>query len=106
MLLVIHATIAGCNQQPPSNQPGGGDTTTTEGAGDPIVEPAPTGPYTPADPAPIDAVPAERLQPTDFTYQGAFRLPDDFNWGARGLSFYPNGAGGAGSLLVTGFELL
>jgi hypothetical protein len=50
--------------------------------------------------------PAERLQVTDFTYQGAFRLPEDFTWGARGLSFYPDGDGGAGSLLVTGFELL
>lgn len=49
---------------------------------------------------------AERLQPADFTYQGAFRLPDEFNWGARGLTFNPNGDGGSGSLLVTGFELL
>jgi hypothetical protein len=52
------------------------------------------------------SVPAERLQPADFTYQGAFRLPADFNWGARGISFYSPGNGGAGSLLVTGFELL
>jgi hypothetical protein len=50
--------------------------------------------------------PAERLQPDDFTYEGAFRLPEDFNWGARGLSFYPDGDGGTGSLLVTGFEAL
>ncbi len=49
---------------------------------------------------------AERLQPADLTYVGAFRLPENFNWGARGLSFYPNGSGGTGSLLVTGFELL
>ncbi|MBN1491213.1 MAG: hypothetical protein JXA69_14975, partial [Phycisphaerae bacterium] len=49
---------------------------------------------------------AERLQPADFTYVGAFRLPDEFNWGARGLAYYPDGDGGAGSLLVTGFELL
>lgn len=52
------------------------------------------------------SVPTERLQTTDLTYQGAFRLPADFNWGARGLSFYPAGHGGAGSLLVTGFELI
>lgn len=45
----------------------------------------------------------ERVQPSDFIYQGAFLLPDEFNWGARGLSFYPK-TGGAGSLLVTGFE--
>ena len=52
------------------------------------------------------SAPAERLQPTDFTYEGAFRLPADFNWGARGLSYYPIGDSGAGSLLVTGFELV
>ena len=45
----------------------------------------------------------EQVQPSDFIYQGAFLLPDEFNWGARGLSFYPK-TGGAGSLLVTGFE--
>jgi len=48
--------------------------------------------------------PGERLQPADLTYQGAFRLPDEFNWGALGLAFYPSGDGGAGALLVTGFE--
>ena len=47
-----------------------------------------------------------RLQPSDLVYQGAFRLPDDFNWGARGISYYPPGNSGAGSLLVTGFEAL
>jgi len=51
-------------------------------------------------------VAGERLQPENLTYQGAFRLPDSFNWGARGLSFYPGGNAGAGTLLVTGFELL
>ncbi len=50
--------------------------------------------------------PEERLQPTDLAYEGAFRLPEDFNWGARGLSFYPAGDGVAGSLLVAGFELI
>ena len=49
---------------------------------------------------------ADMLSPSDFVYEGAFRLPSDFNWGGRGLSFYPDGNGGAGSLLVTGFELL
>lgn len=49
-------------------------------------------------------VSGERLQPSDFVYKGAFRLPEDFNWGARGLSYYPPGNGGVGSLLVTGFE--
>jgi hypothetical protein len=49
---------------------------------------------------------AERLQPADLTYVGAFRLPEDFNWGARGLTYYPDGNRGTGSLLATGFELL
>ncbi|UCC32114.1 MAG: hypothetical protein JSU86_07495, partial [Phycisphaerales bacterium] len=50
--------------------------------------------------------PAERLEPGDLTYEGAFRLPENFYWGALGLSFYPDGDGGAGSLLVTEFEAL
>ena len=73
--------------------PDDGDTADNENAAEP--------PDTPDG-----ADPAERLQPADFTYEGAFRLPEDFNWGALGLSFYPDGDGGAGSLLVTGFELL
>ena len=48
----------------------------------------------------------ERLQPPDLVYQGAFRLPEAFNWGARGISYHPPGNSGAGSLLVTGFEAL
>lgn len=51
-------------------------------------------------------IPVQRLQPTDFIYHGAFRLPEQFNWGALGLSYYPSGEGGSGSLLVTGFEAL
>jgi len=47
--------------------------------------------------------PGERIQPEDLTYQGAFRLPETFNWGARGMAFYPPGQNG-GTLLVTGFE--
>lgn len=47
-----------------------------------------------------------RVQPTDLQYLGAFRLPDAFNWGARGMSYYPEGAGGAGSLLITTSEAL
>ncbi|MFN2299515.1 MAG: hypothetical protein ACK2UB_11760 [Anaerolineales bacterium] len=49
-------------------------------------------------------VAAGRLMPEDFSYAGAFRLPDEFNWGALGMSFYPGGNGGAGTLFVTGFE--
>jgi hypothetical protein len=48
---------------------------------------------------------AARLEPPHLRYQGAFRLPDEFGWGARGMSYYPGGSGGAGSLLITGFEL-
>jgi hypothetical protein len=51
-----------------------------------------------------EPVPANRLTPDQFDYRGAFRLPDEFNWGAMGLSYYPGGDGGAGSLFVTGFE--
>jgi hypothetical protein len=43
-----------------------------------------------------------QLQPQDFTYQGAFRLPSEFDWGSRGASYYPDGNGGLGSLLITG----
>ncbi len=46
----------------------------------------------------------ERLMPRHLNYKGAFQLPDDFNWGARGLTYYPAGDAGAGSLLVTGFQ--
>ncbi|MEJ2570380.1 MAG: hypothetical protein P8Y98_07540 [Anaerolineales bacterium] len=49
-------------------------------------------------------VPANRLMPEHFVYQGAFRLPDDFAWGALGLSYHPGGDGGSGSLFVTGFQ--
>ncbi len=43
-----------------------------------------------------------RLSEQDLSYLGAFRLPEEFNWGALGMCFYPPGDGGAGSLLVTG----
>lgn len=49
---------------------------------------------------------SEHVQSTDFQYLGAFRLPDDFNWGARGMSYYPGGANGSGSLLITTSESL
>jgi hypothetical protein len=39
----------------------------------------------------------DRLQPSDLTYQGAFRLPDEFNWGARGMAYTP-----ADTLLIIG----
>ncbi len=48
----------------------------------------------------------DRVQSEDLQYLGAFRLPEAFNWGARGMSYRPDGAGGAGSLLVTASEAL
>ncbi|MBN2556487.1 MAG: hypothetical protein JXA97_11155 [Anaerolineales bacterium] len=55
---------------------------------------------------PVDTgpVPANRLTPDHFTYQGAFRLPEAFAWGALGMSYYPGGGSGSGSLFVTGFQ--
>ncbi|MBP7745226.1 MAG: hypothetical protein KA383_03780 [Phycisphaerae bacterium] len=91
-LIVTLGTSLAC--RPPA---GNGDANTPTGDNN-----NPTDNNTPADDG---SVPAERLQPADFTYQGAFRLPADFNWGAHGVSYYPLGNGGAGSLLVTGFEL-
>jgi hypothetical protein len=47
---------------------------------------------------------AEDLQISDFSYSGAFRLPAPFNWGARGMTYRPNGDGGKGSLIVIGHD--
>jgi hypothetical protein len=49
-------------------------------------------------------IPTNALAPQDFEYAGAFRLPDEFAWGALGMDYYPAGDGGAGSLFVTGFQ--
>ncbi|HSW45527.1 MAG TPA: hypothetical protein VLM89_08145, partial [Phycisphaerae bacterium] len=105
LLAVVICSGLGCKNQTPgtggSADSGGGSTgggaggTGGDGASGGGSSSAPAG----------GSNPTERLQPTDFTYLGAFRLPDEFNWGARGLSFYPDGDGGTGSLLVTGFEL-
>lgn len=51
------------------------------------------------------AVSSQRLMPTNFVYKGAFRLPEAFNWGARGMTYYPKGNGGSGALLIIGFDL-
>jgi len=65
----------------------------------------PSGPPEQEHAAPAgDAAAAERLGLADLVYQGAFRLPAQFNWGALGLSYYPPGNGGRGTLLVTGFQ--
>lgn len=42
-----------------------------------------------------------RLSPQDLAYVGAFRLPEAFDWGARGLAYHHSGAG---VLLVTGHD--
>ena len=44
---------------------------------------------------------AGRLTPQDLGYVGAFRLPEAFDWGARGLAYHHSGAG---VLLVTGHD--
>ncbi|HRR85263.1 MAG TPA: hypothetical protein P5316_09650 [Phycisphaerae bacterium] len=92
LCLLALAMLSGqaCNTRPADNggPSNGGDNTNGGGSDD--------GPA-------IGGVPAERLQAADFNYLGAFRLPDEFNWGALGLCYYPDG-GGAGSLLVTGFQ--
>jgi hypothetical protein len=43
-----------------------------------------------------------RITESDLQYLGAFRLPEELNWGAYGCCFYAAGDGGRGSLLVTG----
>jgi hypothetical protein len=58
--------------------------------------------------APVSA----QLTSADFTYQGAFKLPDTMgpggsyinNYGQRGMTFDPSGDGGAGSLWMTGHD--
>lgn len=74
-------------------------TTTTTGPGS-------TTTVVPITTTTVTIDPTVQLQSSDFTYQGAFRLPSDFDWGALGMSYYPSGDSGNGSLLVTGFELL
>ncbi|NLX14965.1 MAG: hypothetical protein GXY44_15125 [Phycisphaerales bacterium] len=90
-----------CNNQPPidGGPQNGGDPTNGGGGGNGTIDDGPSGPA-------AGGVPEERLRSTDLAYLGAFRLPDDFNWGALGLCYYPDGDGGAGSLLVTGFQAL
>lgn len=85
-LLLSAGWLGGCDRsriQPPS----------------PSASPAPTGPTAPAAPP----QPSRRLTPADLVHRGAFRLPDAFDWGARGMSFV-TGSGG-GSLLVLGADL-
>ena len=48
---------------------------------------------------------SQRLTPADLVYQGAFRLSNPFNWGARGMTYSPRGNNGSGSLLIIGFDL-
>jgi lysophospholipase L1-like esterase len=49
--------------------------------------------------------PSGRLRSSDLQYRGAFRLPDSFSWGGRGMSYYPPGGEGTGSLLITTSEI-
>jgi hypothetical protein len=57
-----------------------------------------------ADAAPPAPAPPPRLEPSDFEYLGAFRLPSAFDYGARGMTFRPGGGAGSGTLLITGPE--
>lgn len=43
-----------------------------------------------------------RVTDQDFTYLGAFRLPEVFAWGALGMCHDPGGNSGTGTLLITG----
>jgi hypothetical protein len=100
-LLSISLTIimAGCNY-PGQSSGDGGEVDTSAVESDSSTADQDTGPVI----LESGPVPANSLAPSDFTYQGAFRLPDDFAWGALGLSYYPGGDGGSGSLFVTGFQ--
>ena len=97
IVVAFLSSIAGCNPGTSGGGGGGGDTNANISTNQNENE---------NDNVGDGAGPTERLRAADFTYEGAFRLPEDFNWGALGVSFYPDGGGGAGSLLVTGFELL
>src|SRR3989339_100374 len=87
------------------------------------VEPTPSTPDpvepTPSTPDPVEPTPAastisaDRLQPSDLVYRGAFRLPAaadgmGWEWGGDALTYYPNGDpsgpadGYLGSLYGTG----
>jgi hypothetical protein len=93
--------IAGCNYPGTST-----DDTPDEVAieiDDAEIDSSPVEVGTGTTPQETGPVPTNALLPEDFTYQGAIRLPDDFAWGALGMSYYPNGDGGSGSLFVTGF---
>lgn len=68
----------------------------------PLVQAIQISPILTATPMPTATT--QRLQPADFSYLGAFRLPREFDWGGRGVSYYPAGDGGQGSLFVLGFE--
>jgi hypothetical protein len=98
---ILALIITGCNY------PGRSDDVADDGAVDSSVVESDSSPVE-EDARPViqetGPVPTNALLPENFTYQGAFRLPDDFAWGALGLSYYPGGDGGAGSLFVTGFQ--
>ncbi len=98
LILVIACAALGC---------GLSDTPAGQVTGQPPV-PTPEGDFATYLPLVTASAPLSGalIQSADLIYLGAFRLPDDFNWGALGLSFYPQGNGGAGTLLVTGFQQL
>lgn len=90
--------LSGCNS--PSGSGGGteaGDPQDEAVEDDPVADP-------PNELVDQPTVVSGRIQQNQLTYLGAFRLPDEYNWGARGATYNPAGNGGDGSLLVTGFE--
>ncbi len=64
----------------------------------------------PPTPTPTIPAPAGVISPNDFTYLGAFRLPDDgekpktFSYGGNAMTFNPGGDSGKGSLFVMGHD--
>ncbi|MBI5535719.1 MAG: hypothetical protein HY898_23510 [Deltaproteobacteria bacterium] len=53
----------------------------------------------PGSPQPVGEA---RLSPEDLSYQGAFRLPEPFDWGARGVAYVAQTPGQPGQLFVLG----
>ncbi len=93
LLLSLSLAAAGCNFPVAASRPSQATATRTPATQAGVVAPTESLP-----------IPAHRLMPEHFTYQGAFRLPDEFAWGALDLAYYPSGDGGRGSLFVTGFQ--
>jgi hypothetical protein len=112
-LPVIVSIALGCNLMTAGNPGQTGTAVPQEPAESTVTAPKP--PST-APSAVKPDTPGSRLQPSDFTYLGAFRLPGDedrprtFDYGGNAMTFNPDGdARGAddgypGSLFITGHD--